>query len=135
MSNALVVQAAISKLQEAMEGLPDKLTAEDFVTNHHFIDGQYLRETHFPKGSIVIGQVHREDHMLMLLKGKCLVASSEGLKMLTAGYIGVAKRGTQRAGFAVEDCIFVTSHATTETDVNKLEHQLIALNRKSLEVQ
>lgn len=130
----LSTKDSITKLEEYLNAMPDKLSEHDFETQHYFTTGLYARETKFLRGSLVIGKIHREDHLLILLQGECLVASEEGTRLLKAPYCGVAKKGIQRAGMAKSDCTFITVHATNETDLKQLEHKLIAPNYKALEV-
>ena len=37
---------------------------------HHFADGQYIRETHMPKGTFAIGKKHRYSTMNILQANK-----------------------------------------------------------------
>ena len=132
--NAMQIRNSITALQATLQADPESLTAKDFETEHLFAQGLYSRVTAFPKGSGVVGKIHRESHLLIMLKGKCLVASTEGKVLMEAPFITVAKSGIQRVGIALSDCIFVTVHATELTDLTQIETKLIAQNYNSLEV-
>jgi len=129
----LKIRDTLQRLQEAMENHPNRLAVTDFPVKHHFTDGLYTREALLPAGTTVVGKIHRHNHMLMLLKGKAYLASTEGLEFIQAPFVGESKAGIRRAVHALTDCIFVTTHVTSETDLTKIEEYVIAPNYKSLE--
>ena len=54
------------------------------------------------------------------------ILTEDGVKHLKAPYHGITKPGTKRIIYTHSDCIFITVHATEETDVAKIEEQVIA---------
>jgi len=90
--------------------------------HHHFAPGVYVRELVVPKGMIVIGRVHKFDHVFMVIKGSAMVWSSDkkGLTRIDAPLIIQASKGTQKVVKTLSDCIFVTSHST-----NGVEDELL----------
>lgn len=94
---------------------------------HSFAKGIYVREIFIPKGTFIVSKIHKESHPVFLMKGKILVASeSGGVEHLEAPLSMISKAGTKRIGYAVEDTVWITVHATTETDLEKIECEVIA---------
>jgi hypothetical protein len=92
---------------------------------HYFADGQYCRELFIQAGAYVVGKLHRHSHMAMLIQGEATVWTDEGMVRMKAPHVWVSKAGAKRALFTHSDCIFVTTHVTTETDLEKIEEYVI----------
>jgi quercetin dioxygenase-like cupin family protein len=125
----------ILAFERAMRGLPveNVLGSEDFVTRHHFAEGSYGREIELPAGTIVVGKIHRHSHVNVVSKGRCLVATEDGVIEISAPYTFVSQPGTKRIVCAVEDTIWTTVHVSNETDLAKLEDEIIAPSYEELE--
>lgn len=93
---------------------------------HHFAPGAYAREILLPKGSLVIGKIHKHAHINVISKGCVSVMTEEGRKDLRAPCTFVSEVGTKRAVFAHEDTVWTTVHVSNETDLAKLEEEIIA---------
>jgi len=119
-------------LQDIFEHSPNKLTAADFPTKHHFSNGVYAREIFIAAGRALIGKVHKHSHLFTLV-GDCLIVVEGVQTRYTGQYTGESPAGTQRAIYAVQDTILTTIHVTQETDLNKIEQEVIAPNHTSLE--
>ena len=91
-----------------------------------FVNGTYTREVFMPEGAIVIGEIHKTEHISIVSKGKVLLASEEGVEVVEAPYTYVNKVGAKRVLYIIEDTIWTTVHRTDETDVSKLRSELIA---------
>lgn len=114
-------------LQDFMVGLPDKLDLEkDCPVRHIFAPGVYLREMTIPKGTIIIGKIHRHAHPNIISAGKVRVVTETGSHELTAPHTFVSEVGTKRVVYALEDTIWTTVHVTDETDLEKIEEHVIA---------
>lgn len=97
---------------------------------HYFADGLYAREITIPSGTVLTGKVHRTRHLNILSRGTITVWSeAEGTKQLTAPATFVAEAGSRRVGYAHTDVVWTTVHATSETDLEKLETDLIEPHR------
>ena len=134
MGNKMPVdRSSIIKLQEELEKIDGCLLPEDFKTIHHFSEGVYVREFHMNKDTVLVGKIHRHDHIAMLIKGSAIVNSEQGELEIEAPYIWSSKAGEKRAVYSKEYCVFVTIHPTDETDLEKIEEEVIAPNYKALE--
>jgi len=131
------------KILTVEQGLKDKIeagefesTLEDCVVTHHFspVDPTYGcctygREMLIPKGTIIIGKIHRHQHLNFIMKGKVSVATEFGKKYFEAPCIFVSEVGLKRAVYAEEDTIWVTVHMTKhngEEHLDKIEEEVIS---------
>jgi hypothetical protein len=60
------------------------------------------------------------------------ILGEDGEKRIKAPHYGITKAGTKRIIYAHTDCIFVTVHATNETDVDKIEEEIISKDFKGI---
>ena len=93
---------------------------------HTFTDGQYIREIFNPAGEIIVTGIHSIQHPFFLLVGEMSIISKEGESKIKAPYYGITEVGTKRIIYAHTDCLFVTVHVTNETDLEKIEEEVIA---------
>lgn len=99
---------------------------DDHVTKHDFIPGAYARQMFSPKGSLIVGKIHRYPCFNFIMKGKISVISEDGVREIIAPFFFISGPGTKRIGYSHEDTIWITVHGTTETDIDKVEEFLIA---------
>lgn len=137
MTEALTIfdQFPAPTLREKVMRLEDMLRTfpalpED--VHHHFAPGVYMRELRIPKGAVLTGKIHRTAHLNILAKGDISVLTEHGVKRLVAPCVIQSSAGIKRAGYAHEDTVWFTVHATTETDLEKLEAELIAPSYEAL---
>lgn len=104
---------------------PNAIKNADDRTFHHFAPGMYSRELHIPAGQVLTGKMHRHAHMNFLMEGEITVWVNGGMRRLCAPYAFVSQPYTKRVGYAHTDVIWVTVHATNETDLAKIEAEVI----------
>ena len=115
------------KLESALAQMPGAKFGDDaFPLNHHFADGLYIREMHGIKGTVVVTKLHKTTHPYFVLEGDVSIVTEEGEMRIKAPYFGITKAGTKRIGYFHEDTIWITVHATEETDLEKIEDTVIA---------
>lgn len=129
----LTVQTGIQKLI-AEEKV--KSTLEDCTLTHYFSPKDekygcctYAREMFIPKGTLIIGKIHRHQHLNFISKGKVKVVTEFGTKYLEAPCTFVSEVGLKRAVYAEEDTIWTTVHLTqfeSEKDLEKIEQEVIS---------
>lgn len=94
--------------------------------NHIFTPGLYVREVMLPKGSISISKIHKTTHPFVISHGSVSVWTKDGgIVQLSAPHTGITTPGTQRVIYAHEDTIWSTFHPTNETDLEKIEADII----------
>lgn len=100
----------------------DKFSQTELPLKHHFAPGLYMREIFMPADTVVIGRIHKTEHFNILVKGSCLIVHADGSReILKAPMTFVSKAGVQKVLLILEDMIWMTTHVTDETDVEKLE--------------
>jgi hypothetical protein len=93
---------------------------------HRFAPGVYVREIHMPADTVVVGKVHKTEHFNILLKGACYIVHEDGRREeLRAPMTFVSGAGVQKVLYITEDMIWQTVHVTPETDMAKLEAELV----------
>ena len=122
--------AKILRLESEMRAMPQT----EFETTHHFAPGIYGRTIHIPKGSLLTGKMHATDHLSIVSQGDISVLTESGIQRIKAPAIVPAKAGMKRVGFAHEDTVWTTIHGTHETDLARLEAELIVPERIVMEV-
>lgn len=113
--------AKILRLESEMAKLPQV----DFPTSHHLSDGIYAREIRIQKGSLLTGKMHATDHISIISQGDISVLTENGIQRIRAPATIMSKAGMKRVGYAHEDTVWTTIHGTHETDLARLEAQLI----------
>jgi hypothetical protein len=125
----------IQNLQDELCSWPEDLKIEPDV-KHHFAPGVYAREMLIPKGTLIIGKIHKHEHLNIISYGDVCLATFEGVKRIQGHTTMVSPVGVKRVVFANEDTLWTTIHITDETDLDKIEDYVIAKDyneMKSLE--
>lgn len=119
------VDSRVVALEEALKALPGADTSDGNV-EHIFAEGLYARKLTIPAGSLIVGKIHLNGQLNFLMQGTICVTTEAGPKTLTAPQIIASPPGTKRAGYAVTETVWVTVSATEETNLAKIEEQIIA---------
>jgi len=128
---------AVQSLESAMiEEFGDATRDADAIApvNNYHCDGNYAREIFINAGTCVVGKIHRHEHINVLSKGKCLVVTEEGRETLEAPMTWISKPGIKRAVYAYTDVVWTTVHPTSETDIDKIESEIIAKNYDEIDL-
>jgi hypothetical protein len=115
------VRDAIMALEQQILGC----VQAEMPVEHFFAKGLYARSLSIPKHCVLTGAIHKHEHVNILAKGDITVVTEDGPKRIQAPYVMVSRPGTKRAGFAHEDCVWITVHACDETEVDKAEAALV----------
>ena len=91
-----------------------------------FVGGCYIREIFMPANQIITTKIHKKDHPFFVLSGKIKIISEAGKQEITGPYHGITKAGTKRLINVIEDCIFITVHATDKLTVEDVTKEVIA---------
>lgn len=119
-----LVRAKISSLEKEMLARTEEHV--HIETIHHFSKGLYAREILIPKHTLLTGKIHKFECLNVISKGKIIVASIEGVKTIEAPFTFTSKPGVKRVGFALEETVWTTFHATEKTDLAEIEEEVIA---------
>lgn len=110
----------VQALEHSMLGLPPV----DCPINHHFAPGMYAREIAIPKGTVVVGAIHKTENLVVLSKGRLRIVSDEQTREVEAPCTFTCKPAAKNAVYALEDSVWTNFFPTTETDPDKLVEAL-----------
>lgn len=116
------IRNSVTQLAEALKGYPQ----EDLPVQHDFLEGVYLRTVYMKSGDVVIGKIHKQEHVAIISKGHATVLTEHGVLEIKAPFIFKSPPGARRALIIHEDMVWTTIHRSEHTDLDKLEEQLIA---------
>ena len=123
----------VEDLQETMLNTSSDLIAKGnsdmFPLRHTFAEGIYVREMSIQKGGLVIGKVHKNDHIWFLLSGELEVATEDGIELHIGPCYVKSKEGTKRVLNALTDSVFVNvfPNPLNITDIETLENNLTCM--------
>jgi len=124
------------QFEETMGQIPGAVFGDSDLCplTHTFAEGIYVREIFIPAGTIVVGKIHKYEHPNFLLRGSVIVVTEEGgSEHLVAPLSLISPAGTKRVVVALEDTVWVTVHATTLTDPQAIEAEIIAKSYEDYE--
>lgn len=135
----------IQNMEELIKEHPcsDEGNSEMCPLGHHFADGCYVREMFMPSGLLLTGKIHKHKHPTFLLEGVISIMTEDGgATLMSAPQLIIAEAGTKRMIFSHTDALIVTVHVTDETDVEKIEAEIVTdsfakfaeFNKKRIEV-
>jgi hypothetical protein len=128
---------AIKEFRDEMEVAEEEMLSIDGVLKgkeieklcplkHSYGDGCYIRQIFMPKGTLITSKIHKVTHPYFVMTGKASVATEDGIEVIQAPFQGMTQAGTKRALYIHEDMIWITVHVTDETDLDKIEEEIIA---------
>lgn len=83
----------------------------DLPHKDHFGDNVYVRELPVPANTILVGRVHKVDHVFILASGKTTMWSeATGSITITGPKIIESKAGTRRIFYTYTNIVMITSH-------------------------
>lgn len=129
-SGALTDENRVENRNKILRLQDEMLEMENLVgeceVRHIFAPGVYAREMTIPKGIVIIGKIHKHRHVNIISKGSAEVMTEFGKIHIEAPYTFVSEVGTKRAVLALDDVVWTTIHPTNETDLAKIEDEVIA---------
>ena len=118
-------RAYIDTVRDVQKQLSESPDVIDVPVQHHFAPGVYMRQMDAAAGTLVVSKMHRTEHMNILLKGSLTVATEDGIQLMTAPCVLKSMPGTKLIGYFHEDSSWITIHPTSDTDLEKIEQQVI----------
>lgn len=113
--------ATVWDLQAAMVRMPQA----EVETDHYFADGMYCRVVKHAKDVLIVGKVHRREHLFIVASGSvAIIQDGAERRIYHAPTILVSQPGTKRAALALEDSVVVTVHRTDTTNLDEIESEL-----------
>lgn len=126
----------IERLEASLLELPQL----DIPVEHFFAPGVYMRQVRMPKDAFVIGHCHKTEHLNVVISGRATVMI-DGVKHEIVGPC-TFKSGVnvRKVLYIREPMIWATVHPTHETNLDRLEEELIVksdafLNHAAREIE
>ena len=125
--NAPATRSGILALESAVMTLPNQLDPDEVLT-HYFSPGVYIRQMDITAGTVLVGKIHRHDHMIVLTSGKVKVSTEFGSEVISAPKVWACPAGSKRAIYALEDSQWLNIHEnpTNTADLDEIEAYVIA---------
>lgn len=107
-------RSAFFALESLLAGMPQV----DVKTERTIGGGMVAQKIFIRKGATLTGQIHKKEHLNIVVSGLIAVSTEDGESLLDArsGPITLVSRaGTKRAGHALEDTVWITVHTFDES--------------------
>lgn len=121
-------RAQILRLEEEMR----QFEQIDLPLHHNFAPGTYARTCILPKGALIVGKIHKHAHQNIVSFGRVTVVTEFGRMEINGPHVFTSQPGTKRALYVHEETMWTTIHLTDETDLAKIEEEIIAKNYDAL---
>jgi quercetin dioxygenase-like cupin family protein len=134
---AKAARAKIMRIQAECSMLDDTHRMDESPPLKHWLsNGVYAREICLPADSVVVGKIHRHEHLNIISKGTVTVFTEFGEETLNAGDSFISMPGTKRVVYThpESEAIWTTIHANpdNEKDIEKLEDRYTAIHYAEL---
>ena len=93
---------------------------------HHFSDGLYAKQVHVPANHVVGQHSHKYSHMSILAQGDVVVMVGDQQTRYSAPACIEIAAGVEHRVFAITDAVWFCIHATSETDLEKIDQVLVS---------
>jgi hypothetical protein len=104
-----------------------ELPQVDLNEQHLFADGMYCRQVTMPKGSLVIGHIHKKEAINVLASGKILIKTrrEDEWEEISAPFVNSTKGGMRKIIYVLEDAYFMNIFRTENTTLDKLYDECV----------
>lgn len=129
------IRSGIASLEEKCRAVAEHVVALEVM--HHFMPGIYVRTCLMKAGDIIVGKIHKKEHLVIVSAGRAQVLSEEfGAKEIVAPAVFKSPPGVKRALLVTADCVWSTIHEnpTNTQDLSVLEEELIAKDYTEVKV-
>ena len=124
-----MMRQRVESLQQELSKLPQY----EPETKHYFHGGMYCREVFRHAGVLVVGAIHKKEHLYLIVSGTVAITDGNGdVQEVTGPYLFQSKPGTKRAVYAVTDALCMTFHAIDATTVQEAESELVEVESDSM---
>jgi quercetin dioxygenase-like cupin family protein len=97
----------------------------DLQIQHHFSSGVYARQMVLPAGHYAVTHAHHYDHLSILASGDVWVSKDNVRVRYQAPAVITIAAGCHHRIEAVQDSVWFCIHATSETDVDRMDEVLV----------
>lgn len=125
-------RAKILNLEDACSKAVGILEPIQCKLREWFVNGVYIREITMPMGAVIIGKIHKTEHISIVSAGSAVVATDAGLEIITAPHTFINNIGAKRCLYILEDMVWTTVHPTDKTTTEEVEKDIIAPDFNSI---
>lgn len=86
----------------------------DVPLTHLFGDNLYVRQASYSKGSVIIGRIHKYDHVFFLVSGKLSIWTRDSRFTIEGPCMFESKAGVQRVGYVHANAIVINMHGVRD---------------------
>lgn len=126
-SGALIPAMPLPTLDDmhVLEGEISKLPPREAPVTHYFANGVYCRVMHIAAGTVATGKIHKTSHIFIVASGDITILTEHGMERVQGPFICSSDSGMKRAVYAHSDTVLITADGTFETDLKRIEDELI----------
>lgn len=122
------------KIQQLEQFMVEEFDEVELQVNHYFAHGTYTRELIIPAGTLLTGQIHRHSCVNILTKGCIQIVTEDGVHEIVAPHVMVTGDGSKKAGYALEDSIWINVLPWNgEDSVEQIEQKFIIPSYEALD--
>ena len=128
------------EIRQKLMGLQESCLKQpqvDLSTKEYLSEGCYGREVFIPKGTCLVGEIHKTEWIIVVSRGKIKVVSEEGISIIDATekpVTFISPAGVKRAGYALEDTWWTNFRCVGElTTTEEIRKEHIAESYDALE--
>lgn len=126
------LQINMRKKVAALQNELSKLPQYQPLTKHYFHGGMYCREVFRHAGVLVVGAVHKKEHLYLIVSGTVSITNDEGAQTIKGPHLFLSKPGTKRAVYAETDAVCMTFHVMDKKSVEEAEAELIETEENTM---
>ena len=99
----------------------------DLNEQHLFADGMYCRQVLMPKGSLVVGHIHKKQAINVLASGTIWIKTEmeDEWEEISAPFVNTTPGGMRKIIYVIEDAYFMNIFRTDETELDKLYDECV----------
>jgi len=110
-------------LDTQIESTVDELEAK---AKRYFCNGVYIKELLVPKGTLMVGKIHKTEHQCIMTCGDVSLMTQDKHVRMKGHNVFSAHKNTRRVGYFHEDTMWLNVHASHGiTDVAEMEDHLL----------
>ena len=98
---------------------------DNFPCVHRFSLGIYCREIHIKAGHIIIGKIHKFEHLNVISQGHVTCLTEFGIEEYRAPYTFISRPGIKRVVYAHEDTIWAGFFPAETANPDDVEEKII----------
>lgn len=120
-----VASRQMRDMVQRLQGEVSKLPQYEPKTTHYIHGGNYIREVWREAGVLVVGKVHKKEHVYIIVSGTLRITTDDGVQEITGPHVLKCKAGTKRAVLSMTDALCMTIHATNAKTPEEAELELV----------